>query len=81
MTGTVLGLGDLAGNDSISAYINFYTGYNLWNLFYNQILSNIFIDNLEEQIFYMLQSGTEDIKDKGELKLVSRIRSGNIKGI
>lgn len=66
---------------SVSAYINFYTGFNLWDLFYSQILSNIFIDNLEEQIYYMLRSGTEDIKDKGELKLISRVRSGNVKGI
>lgn len=45
------------------------------------ILFNIFIDNLEEQIYYMFCSCTEDIKDKGELKLITRFLSGNVRGV
>lgn len=81
MSGTVLGPGDLAGNEFGLCLHKFLYWVQPVGFILQPILSNIFIDNLEEQIYYMLRSGTEDIKDKGELKLISRVRSGNVKGI
>ena len=82
MSGTVLSSGGLAQNELDRSWPHKFLYWMQHMGFVLQpILFAIFIDNSEEQIQYMFCSCTEDRKDKGELKILLRFPSWNVKDI